>query len=260
VTENRESTIFDYPDHFDAAQRTDMDHLRTRIAQYFRDRVQTDPTVKEIGGIRNLLSTVQNQERAVHLCQEVMKPNIKQQENPLFNAVSVKIYRPIHAFPGGQHSAIFAVYDDGTLLWLDDHVSNHDFDIFWQREKTQWQNAADFAMFMMLTKFDYIVLPSRMVILTTVADIPQEKWRRFMLAENDLEGIQEFDQKLTDIAPFLYAPSLTQDEHGLKLCFCVWLMVAGQIFDMRCHFDSAGKLSYQANELARTVGDYFMPK
>ena len=209
------------------------------------------------------LSPFLDGERTISLCQEVMKPNIRRRDEALFTPLSAQIYVVGHYFPGSARCAVFAVYNDDTLLWLDDHSNNRDFDVFWQREKFQWQNADDLAHFMMLTKFHYLGLPSLTVILNTIADVPQAKWRKLILKMKEdgyLKDLFDFEQKLADLAPRLYRTSLKVDQRGLELRFCVWLMVAGQVFDITCRFEPNGTLSYHGKELAVWVGQADMPK
>lgn len=155
---------------------------------------------------------------------------------------------------------MFAVYGDGTLLWLDDHTNNREFDTFWKRENILWQNATEAAVFMMKTKFHCVPEPGRYFILNSVEDIPQARYRAILVQENAFQELEEYDNKLADIAPLIYAPTLATDDSSIQLRFCVYIHAGGRVWSLISHFDSNGNLTHTDEILGDWVGEAFAPR
>ncbi len=110
------------------------------------------------------------------------------------------------------------------------------------------------------TKFHYLPEPSRYMILNSVADIPQERFRAFLIEENALQELEDYNKKLTDVAQNIYPPSLVVDASGTHLQFCVYLKVGGRVLSINSDFDLDGHLTCKGEILADWVGEAFMPR
>jgi hypothetical protein len=247
----------DAQENFSPAERAGRDQLRIRISQYFCERIKANPAVLEIGSVASILGKWHEAERAKTLCKAYFKPHLFTLDLPPLQG---KVIAAGHFFPGGSHTAIFAIYDDEPLLWLDDHTSNTEFDAFWQRENIRWENAYEAIRFMMITKFYYLPDPSRYTILNSVTDIPQERYRAFLMEENLNEELEKFERRLADVAPHIYPPSLTIDDTGIHLWFCLHLLIGGRVSSINCDFNSNRDLTCKSEVLGNGVGEIFMPK
>jgi hypothetical protein len=249
----------DYAPELDEAERARRELLRKRIVDYFHRRIQADPHVTNSGNISSFWGQILDGERAKALCKEIMKPNIRF----LYEATPVpltgSLYVAGHYFPGGAHDGVFAHYED-SLLWLDDHVSNHDFEQFLQRENIVLDNAYRIATFIADTKFHYLATPGHLVILTSVADIPQDVHRQRLIKYNALEKLNEFEQRLINITPHIYPPFLTIDSEIIVLRFVVWISIAGRVWDITCQLESNHIFSYKAEKVGEWIGDAILPR
>lgn len=249
----------DTQENLSDAERAERDQLRARIAQYFCQRIENDPAVLEAGSIASLWRKHQDGERVQFLYTSHYKPYITSPVLPN-KTLSAKIIELHHSHPGATYSVVFAVYGDGTLLWLDDHTNNHEFDTFWKRENIQWQDAHEAADFMMKIKFHYLPEPGRYFILNSVEDIPQARYRAILVQENAFQELEEYNKKLTDVAHLIYAPALNTNASGIHLRFCVYIHAGGRVWSLSCHFDSNGDLTYTGEILGDWVGQAFAPR
>jgi hypothetical protein len=248
----------DAQDDFSPDERAERDQFRARISQYFCQRIENDPAVLEVGSIASLWRKVQDGLRTEMLCESSYKPHLFRPELSSIGFLA-KITGAGYYHPGGTHSVVFAVYCDGTLLWLDDHTNNQEFDTFWRRENILWQNAPEAAAFMMETKFHYVPEPGRYFILNSVADIPQG-FRDYLVQKEAHKELEDYDKSLADVAPLIYAPSLIADDSGIHLRFCVYIDAGGRVWSLNCHFDLNGCLTHTGEILGDWVGDAFAPR
>jgi hypothetical protein len=244
----------------DPSLHAEAESIRQRVPEYFQRLVQSNPEVTGAGKLTSLWREGQDGERTQSLCKEVYKAHIRLLDHDLSDVLSTRLWVLGHYYPGASHTAVFAAYDDGQSLWLDNHIDNQDFDRFWQRENIVWESADEAAAFMMATKFHYLREPSRMYIVSNVSDIPQEH-REFLKTYDDEEHLRKFDKDLAAVAPHIYPPSLDTVQGTTHLQFCVWLMAGGRLLSIQCRFDPEGKLSYEGEQLGEwMIGDGFMPR
>jgi hypothetical protein len=173
--------------------------------------------------------------------------------------LSASIYQAGVHTSGASWTAVFASYDDGTLLWLDDHVSTYEFDLFWKREKIHWTEARRAAIFMMETKFNWFPEPSRYAILQSVDDIPQ-RYRAFLQEENAMAKLADYEARLDQVASYIHPSQLIRDVEGISLRFSVWLGIGGRIYNIDCRFDNHEHLTYQGELIGKGVGDILVPR
>jgi hypothetical protein len=250
----------DYPDHLDAAQRAELEAVRKRIPQYFQKRIKEDPAVIENGAVRSLWATFDNGvsdgERAKHLCKEVFKTNIRRVEDTLLKA---KLYTAGHYHPGIAFAGLFATYEDRTFLWLDDHIDNHDFDTFLQREQIKWQDTNLAANFVLKHKFWYLYL-DRARVVSSIEEIPRDKFRADALAAGDTEFVEDYDRRLSEVTPYLKPPTLNRENEELVLRFCTWVYVGGLVHSIECRLNAHDAFSFAGTLRESFVGDFFMPR
>jgi hypothetical protein len=272
----------DYPDHISAAQRVELDAVRQRIASYFESRTKNDPAIMKAGKLTSHLGQHQDGKRTQLLSGKEYSLNVgivvsfsigavgtsrpTADDQPVsfsqFFAIPLlaKIYWAGIYAPGASWTAVFAVYDDGTLLWLDDHTSNHEFDLFWQREHIRWANARQAASFMMETKFHWLTEPSRYAVLDSVDDIPQSRLRAYLQEVNALAELEKYEAELVHVASDIRPPKLTSDANGTSLVFSVWLLALGRLYNINCRFDPGGHLTYHGELIGEGIGEAFAPK
>ncbi len=227
-----------------------MSSIDLRIANYFRNRLKSDPNVNNDGALRGWFEAA----RATGFL-TVMRENIFVRSGGLYSELSGTIYE---AHIKGLMT-IFAFYEDDTLLWLDDHTNNSDYEAFIRREKlSQWlpDNMEKFVALTVETKFDFVGEPRLIHNASQIPPIPQKLRDQFARAGVE-EDLIEREKRLAEVANQIKAPALTSASEGVQvLAFCIWARILGRVINIRCALGIEGTFSYEGHVLTGEVGNY----
>lgn len=150
-------------------------------------------------------------------------------------------------------SVVFGLYGHNSIIWLDDHTSNDDFQLFAQNEGLfAFLPERLFILAEIIAKIRFNFLGEPRVI-SEAAQIPRGK--NFVDQETD----QKMQKLLKDIN-FIPPRILSQSSHSAKLSFFVWTYILGNVFEVRCNLSSDGAFNYELLLLASGAGDYFAPR
>lgn len=238
------------------------EELQERIRQFFVERRRQNPAVDQPGRVRLLIPIEDGRAGSFSTVRDGYYPEIEPIVVLPFNQLSAKLYRAAIHYPGIAKTAVLAFYEDGSILWLDDHSSDQDFEIFLQRETIPLNNASDLASLVLKTKVDYLWMGYEGRIVSRIDDIPQ-------YTRADCEGMSE-DQiktyldeqkgKLLDVAPLLYPPSFKTEADVMRLEFFMWGRVFGLLYRISCQFGTKNGFSWSSQEIARTIGKFIILK
>jgi hypothetical protein len=167
----------------------------------------------------------------------------------------------IYEFVGGHpFSIILANYEDGTLLWLDDHLNDTDFEVFFHRERlSTWisDRTNELLNLLVATKLNYLANPK---LIRTASDIPtlteleKKEYRSSTTGGKELLLLEE---NLTSVANTIEPPSYFWGNDGIgHLRFFVWTQIYGLVLEINCHFDQSTFFSHQAEMIASSVGKH----
>lgn len=164
----------------------------------------------------------------------------------------------------GELSAILAYYDDGTVLWLDDHSSDRDFELFVDNERLwKWlPERKDYLIALLLeTKLNYLGRPQ---LINTVSEIPsfseQEivSWFGDPRAQNQMVEAQ---RKLEGVSEKIIPPVLLAEPNGIfELIFFVWTKIMGRLVQVRFKFGQNSVFLFEGDELVKMVGRFIVPR
>lgn len=198
--------------------------------------------------------------RALVFQSESYKPKLVQIERPLWSTLSGKIYTIV-----AHHlSVVVTQYEDGTILWLDDHSSNADFEIFIHREHLlRWlpDNIEEVTDLLVSTKFNFFGWPQ---LITSTSDIPEmpNRMKKTIPANNQevWQSIIEAEKRLAIVANQIHPPTcLDNQDKGFELKFYIWTKLSGNIIEINCSFGRDHSFKYQASQLTSLVGFYIIP-
>jgi hypothetical protein len=178
----------------------------------------------------------------------------------LWSRLSGEVYEIAHF----QLSVVLALYGDGTILWLDDHSSELDFEEFIRREHLMtWlpDQMDDLLDLLIETKFKFFGQPR---LIHNVSEVPRLTEREKSLQATSKEGMEAFleEEKLLDsIAAQIQPPVCAPDRSGaFQLSFCMWTRILGKVIITHCSFESDESFSYEAIQLAEQVGRFLVPR
>jgi|GEM_PF-4236387 len=253
------SDSFNTFDHLPPEHHAEAEIIWTRVPEYFKRLLDTDPAMTQTGKITSIWRRLQDGERVEMLCQPIFKANLTLLDTHTTVGTTARLWRAGHHFAGGANTSVLAYYDDGTLLWLDNHQDNTDFETFWQRENLKIDNPEEAVMFIMYTKFRYLPEPGRMKIVTRPEDIPHD-FMDWIDKPHNRQMKLDYQQQVAQLAPKM-SPPIIYTESGVRhYTFCVWLHVLGQVFSFDCTLDFNGKWTFNAIMLGASFGDVFMPR
>lgn len=182
-------------------------------------------------------------------------------EGPTWTGISAKVYN-IHAI--GPLSVILAYYDDGTVIWLDDHFSDDDFKLFVKKEHLwTWlpERKEDLIALLIETKLNYLGRPQ---LINTISEIPSfsikemESWLVDPHAQNQLVEAQ---QKLKHVSEKIIPPILLVEPNGIfELTLFVWTKIMGKLVHVRFKFGQDGLFLFEGDELVKMVGRFIVPR
>ena len=208
-----------------------------------------DSKVKQLGAIPIPFSDLR-----ADAFQEIIPENISPLTGGPFSELSGTIYRVVYRALSG----VVAVYDQ-TILWLDDHSSNSDYEVFINRESLlEWlpSKTHDLAALLVKTKFNFLRQPH---LIRHVSDIPpmSEYDRNVVTRVGGQNYFSEADKQLSELSQQLQPPMFEMDKNQAKLLnFYIWTRTLGCIYHINCKFAGNGTFTYNASQLASQIGDF----
>jgi hypothetical protein len=170
---------------------------------------------------------------------------------------------------------VVAHYDDGTILWLDDHLDDADFSGFVQRERlAEWlpDHLNEILELLLETKFYFLGWPQ---LIHSVSDIPliPERYTSHLTDPKDdyllssldqqkaLESLREADRRLASVADQIRAPeSIRLEDGSTRLIFYIWTKILGKVVRLDTYFGVDNSFKYEAAQLTEQVGYFTVPR
>ena len=234
-----------------------MDDWHKRLNAYFSARLQHDPDITKPGPLRGWGFEIIRAEAyaSVNAVSWMVK------DEPPFSLLKGEV---CEIFEGYLSSVVFAAYDDGTLLWLDDHSSNGDHAQFAARERlVRWvpYNVAALATLLTETKFNFL---GHARVLITSSNIPllPEASRKFWVEDGHKDELMEKDNQVAEVSRQISPPAYALNTDGtVSVRFFVWVHEFGGVYSIQCIFGKDGDFfDYEGEKIANEIGDYFVPK
>lgn len=125
----------------------------------------------------------------------------------LWSRLSGRVYEIGHF----QLSVVLALYDDGTILWLDDHSSDTDFEVFIGREHlVTWlpYEVDDFLNLLTQTKFNYLGEPQLVRSILEIPKLTEQERSLQAKSETGHAALLEEEKLLNSIAGQVQPPFL----------------------------------------------------
>ncbi|HEU0291247.1 MAG TPA: hypothetical protein VFR47_00825 [Anaerolineales bacterium] len=99
--------------------------LEKIFASFFTNRAKSNPLVIQEGILPGWL-----EEARIKAFDEIPEENVTLKKGLPWDLLTGKVYEVFQMYV----TAILALYSDETILWLDDHSSNSDYEVFMRRE------------------------------------------------------------------------------------------------------------------------------
>ena len=219
-----------------------MTHSLEKIfASFFTNRAKSNPLVIQKGNLAGWL-----EQARIEAFDQIPEANVSLKKGLPWDLLTGKVYEVFQMYV----TAILALYSDETILWLDDHSSNSDYEIFMRRENLlSWYPDRKDQLIQLLveTKFNFLGRPR---IISSAVDIPHQ--------ENEIE---ESHEQLMRVTKQIFPPTYVQNLDGsLRVHFCIWTLILGKIFAVDCMLGPGSAFSYHGELLTRDVGDYVLPR
>jgi len=146
----------------------------------------------------------------------------------------------VYVVSNGQLSVVLARYNDGTILWLDDHSKDADFQSFVRSERLlEWlPHRMDRLVHLLIkTRLNFLGRPQ---LVSSAMEVPELLESQKALLGED-EEVQRFlleqEKRLAGISDQIRPPSLiTDQEGGFDVSFYVWTKILGKVISVRCFF------------------------
>jgi hypothetical protein len=181
-------------------------------------------------------------------------------EGTLWSKLSARVFIIV----GMSIYAILAYYDDGTILWLDDHEANDDFEKFSKNEHLwTWlpEHKEDLIELLIETKMHFFGKPQ---LINSISDIPSYTKQELDQMANDpllMSQLLEIQQKLEHLSEKIIPPDLLiESDKTFELTFFVWTHILGRIVRAQFKFGKDGLFLYEGNELLKEAGRFSVPR
>ena len=231
--------------------------IRVRFADYFKKQWMSRPEVQLSAqrGVRGW-----SEEFRADIFQNVGYPS-KKWESPLGSQFSASIYTII----APHLSVVLALYNDNTLLWLDDHSSDTDFAEFIRRENLLlWlPNQLDkFVELLVETKFNFLGWPQFLSKASDIDKVPDEiKDKQSLFGHQHMEAMLDAEKRIDEIMGIIHPPTLDEYEEGeFRLQFYIWTKLFGRVIKLTCFLGGDDLFSYEGIQLAHDVGFNTIPR
>lgn len=234
-----------------------LELTREHVVEFFGTRIKQHPEVRQPS---NHFKHVYGEDSRADVFTRAQL-NIKEKRVVFSDRLTSTIYHVSEPYKWG---ATLALYQDGTLLWLDDHSSNTDFELFLQRESfdEQLENPTEsLLVFLLQTKFGFLGgFMDRLLLIRDITDIPivPEKHRHEWPGSYMYETSQE---RLPQIADQIFPPVFEEiNESKVRVKFVTWAEQFGNVYSVEAFISTDDSFEYMGEQLTDSVGDYFHPR
>ena len=184
----------------------------------------------------------------------------KLETKPSWTKLSGKIYTIMAPYL----SAVFALYNDNTILWLDDHSRDTDFETFVRREQllTWLPDEVDEVLELLLKmKFNFLGWPQLIHNASEIPDFSQQMKHKASISKEGRQSVFDSDKRLADAANQIHQATCTHyQNNGFQLKFHVWTKILGNLYEIRCVFGEDYSFRYEGIQLANMIGYFVMPR
>jgi hypothetical protein len=230
-----------------------MSNKKQLFADFFSNKIASDPGVK----------LPASEPRPHGWFEEFRAETFQTPHNPTLKTGTLwsKLSGIVYKIESSQLSVVLALYAD-TILWLDDHSNDTDFNAFVRREQvSKWlpQNIEALLDLLIATKFNFLGRPQ---LVRSALEIPTFSERQKALMAKSKEALTKLsiqEKDLAKIAEQIHPPKfISRDEGTFQLNFCLWTKILGKVIKIHCYFEQ-DKFRYEAILLAEQIGNFLVP-
>lgn len=174
------------------------------------------------------------------------------------------LFGRIYKLDYSQLSVTLAVYEQQTILWLDDHSSDLDFSEFLQLEQLiNWlpHRLDEFLSVLLETKFNYLGRPR---IINSAQEIPaftEDQLARMTQSKSALRELSNHEKRMTAVKGQVKRPHcVLSPTDGFQIELYVWTKILGRVIRLRCDLGVDHSFKYAGVQLAEQVGNFFVPR
>jgi hypothetical protein len=180
------------------------------------------------------------------------------------SSFAVQFVGSIYTIKAQHYSVILALYEEGVLLWLDDHSSDTDFAEFLRRENLfAWlpDRIDELVEVLVETKFSFLGWPRRINHPSDIKKASDYIRKNLALFGHDwVESILHAEKRIADIASRIHPLTYIKNENGeFQLRFYVWTQIFGQVIELNCFLGGNDLFRYEGTQLTEGVGLYTVP-
>ncbi len=219
-----------------------MSELSEKIELFFQERTN-DPNLYKPNPLRGWFEHIR-----ILSVDGLIPQNITPQTGDLYSRLTGTVYRVFFYLP-----SMIAIYPDETILWLDDHANDLDYQTFITREHLiEWvpDHVNALAQLIVETKFTFLGMPH---LLHNTSDIlPRSEERKEILSQSadGREFLAAHEAALTYVSSQIVPPRVQTDAHGaMTLTLFLWTHIAGKVFKMECTFVPNTPFTYRGVQL-----------
>ena len=237
----------------------ELENITRQFAEFFKSKQKPPPkgtTKYRLRPQKGWLEDVRTEAFA-----NLIPEQASQKEGRLWSKLNAKVFLVAHM----SITAIVAYYEDGTILWLDDHEADDDFEAFAKIERLcAWlpNQKEDLTELLIKTKLNFLGVPQ---LINTISDIPSySKQDLVQLAKQPLFPLNEYleiQQQMEQLSGKIIPPNLlTTPDGGFELSFFVWTYINGRIIHAQYKFGQDGLFLYEGKELMKFAGRFSVPR
>ncbi len=228
------------------------------FASFFKELSEKRPEVHQVipGRPRGFFEQL----RATTFQSTRYDPRLIKVDQPLWSKLSGNLYTIVD-----HHlSVVLAQYEDGTVLWLDDHSSDSDFEVFTIREDLSNLlpgQAEEVSDLIARTKFNFLGWPHLIRQVSDIAEIPKNTKRMINAQSKEHKQVlADKESRLLAVASQIHPPTCLNEGNRVHLKFYIWTKLMGNLFEVNCAFGPSLTFTYEAVELVDSVGFYVNPR
>lgn len=236
-----------------------MDEVRGQLKRFLGSLITNNPRITQEGKVHSLFylegQRMGDLYKSIDDTDTTLRPFIKP---PLNNLLGQLWQLANHQYYWLAATAVFAFYDDGTILWLDSHVDDNDFKQFVEQEELLLLDAKLAAEIILATKLHYLSVGLPSQVIESIDDIPAVDFRKYR-ANGRVANIQEwennYNQLMMSLKPLLYEPQFHSSKTAKILEFYFWTHAMGQVYKTQFSFENKA-LTWKAELIGNGYGSH----
>jgi hypothetical protein len=163
-----------------------------------------------------------------------------------------------------QLSVVLAFYEEGPVLWLDDHTGEADFETFMKREELKkWlpHQMAPLLDLLIETKFNFLGRPQLIHSATDIPKLTQKQIDRMSKSKDAMAKFHEKEKLLAKITDQIQPPVChSNNDQEFQISFYIWTKILGNILRIDCFFRGDHGFSYELTQLGDQIGAFIVPR